>query len=315
MESPYKVLVTGGCGFIGSHLVDELLNNGYETYVIDNLSSGRVTNLEAHKKNSMLHIINKDISQINEVSKDLKDVDAIFHQAAIPSVTSSIKNPKLVFKNNVASTMEMLDFSLKSNVKRIIFASSSAVYGDVQNSILTEDLTCRPTSPYGASKLTVENYLHSYWKSYGVESISLRYFNVYGPRQSNNDYSGVITIFANRILNNLSPVIYGNGLQVRDFVNIKDVVKANMLSMVTKTATADVLNIGTGIPTNILNLVEITKNAANKMEIAPTFADPRIGDNGRNLASICKAQNLLGYNPDITLQQGIESLLNSYQLI
>ncbi len=312
MRSSQRALVTGGAGFIGSHIVDELLIRGFETFVIDNFSTGNMNNLRDNLNNPMLHIIRGDISRIHHISKDLKDLDVVFHEAAIASVTESVRNPEKVFSSNVASTMKVMDFCLDSGVKKIIFASSSAVYGNIPYDVLKEDLVCKPNSPYGASKLTVENYLHSYWKTYGLKCVSLRYFNVYGPRQSNNEYSGVITIFTDRLLNNTFPIIYGDGSQTRDFVNIKDVVSGNMLAMESNSAVGDILNIGTGLPTSILDLVITVKRIVGKKEIYPKFANARSGDILQSLSDISRARNLLDYNPKINLQNGLETFVKSY---
>ncbi len=250
----------------------------------------------------MLHIIRGDISHIHDVLKDIRDLDIVFHEAAIASVTESVRNPEKVFDSNVASSMKVMDFCLNSGVKKIIFASSSAVYGDIPNDVLNEDLAGKPSSPYGASKLSVESYLHGYWKTYGLKCVSLRYFNVYGPRQSNNEYSGVITIFIDRLINNKPPIIYGDGSQTRDFVNIKDIVYANMLSMESNNSVGEIFNIGTGIPTSILDLVQIAKKTVGKDEMCPKFTDPRAGDILQSLSDISRAQNLMGYNPSINLQ-------------
>jgi nucleoside-diphosphate-sugar epimerase len=312
LTSLQRALVTGGAGFIGSHIVDELLNRGFETFVIDNFSSGKLDNLENNLHNPMLHIIHGDISQIKDILKDLKDLDVIFHEAGISSVTESIRNPEKVFDSNVASTMKVMNFCVDSGVKKIIFASSSAVYGDIPQNLLTEDLVCKPTSPYGAAKLAVESYLHGYWKTYGLKCVSLRYFNVYGPRQTNNEYSGVITVFADRLLNNTCPIIYGDGSQIRDFVNIKDVVYGNMLAMESNNAVGEIFNIGTGVPTSVLDLLEIAKNIVGKNEIHPMFAEARAGEIVRSLPDISRARNLLGYNPRINLQNGLEHFMKAY---
>jgi nucleoside-diphosphate-sugar epimerase len=312
LRSNQQVLVTGGAGFIGSHIVDELLNRGYETFVIDNFSTGSLNNLNHDISNPMLHIIRADISRIHTMLKDFKGFDVVFHEAAIASVTESVRNPEKVFNSNVASTLKVMDFCLDSGVKKIIFASSSAVYGDIPNNILKEDLVCKPTSPYGASKLAVENYLHGYWKTYGLKCVSLRYFNVYGPRQTNNEYAGVITIFADKLLTNTSPIIYGDGSQIRDFVNIQDVVYGNMLAMESNNAVGEIFNIGTGIPTSIMNLFEIAKKIIGKKEIYPKFTEARSGDILQSLSDISRARNLLGYDPKITLQNGLEAFIKDY---
>ena len=305
MKSINRALVTGGAGFIGSHIVDGLLDRGIETYVLDDLSSGNLNNLSKNKNNKLLHIKIGDISKIGQILKNVKDIDIVFHEAAIASVAKSVQDPKSVFKTNVSSSMEVLDFCVNTKVKKLIFASSSAVYGDIKAKILHEDMVCNPTSPYGSSKLAIEKYLHSYWKTYGLECVSLRYFNVFGSRQSNNPYSGVITIFVNRILKNLTPVIFGDGLQIRDFINVDDIVKANMLSMVSKNATGEVFNIGTGNGTTVIDLINILSLLMGNGKIKHEFFKSRLGDIQASISSIIKAKKLMNFHPQVTIENGL----------
>lgn len=306
MKSINRALVTGGSGFIGSHIVDELINRGIETYVLDDLSSGNLNNLSKNKNNKLLHITLGNISDIRQIFKNVKDIDVVFHEAAIASVTKSVEDPKSVFKSNVSSSMEVLDYCVNSKVKKLIFASSSAVYGDITANVLHEDLICKPTSPYGSSKLAVENYLHSYWKTYGLECVALRYFNVFGSRQGNNPYSGVITIFVNRILKNLKPVIFGDGLQIRDFINVDDVVKANMLSMMSKDATGEVFNIGTGSGTTVLELIHMLADMIGNGKINHVFLKSRLGDIQASISSIIKAKRLINFHPQVDIENGLK---------
>jgi nucleoside-diphosphate-sugar epimerase len=311
LRSPRKAVVTGGCGFIGSHIVDKLLDRGIETYALDDLSTGMLENVRNHLDNKLFHFVHGDISNIFEYFAKVRDIDVVFHEAAIASVTRSISEPELVFQSNVSSSIKVLNFCKEFGVKKIIFASSSAVYGDTKTTDpTTEDSIYSPTSPYGASKKSIENYLYAYWKTFGLESVCLRYFNVYGPRQSNNEYSGVITIFVDRLLKNQPPIIYGDGLQIRDFVHIDDVVEANMLSMESKDAIGQVFNIGTGVPTTIKDLVETAKIILDKKDIEPLFTDPRVGDIRKSLPSISKAKKLLGYYPNVNLKAGLENFIN-----
>ena len=310
MKSINRILITGGLGFIGSHIVDELLRMEKEVYVLDDLSTGNMNNLHSNKNNPLLHILDGDISKIDHIKKRISNIDVVLHQAAIASVTKSIINPELVFNSNLRSTINVLDYCLKTNVKRIIFASSSAVYGNTVEEILTEKLPCKPSSPYGASKLAAEGYLNAYWETYGLESISLRYFNVYGPRQSNNEYSGVITIFINNLLKNEHPIIYGDGNQMRDFVNIQDIVQANILAMASKNSAGEVFNIGTGQSVKIISLIDVLSRLLRKKGIEYKFAPKRKGDINISVASIDKAKRLLNYNPRVSLEYGLKSLIN-----
>lgn len=306
---PKSVLVTGGCGFVGSHIVDELLRRNIETYVIDDLSTGDIDNIGRHLSNPLLHLIQGNVSRINEMSNDLKDVDVVFHEAAIASVIESVANPSMVFESNVVSTYKILEYCRNTGVNRIIFASSSSVYGDLQSSQLSENENCRPISPYGAMKIAIEHLLYSYWKTYGLKSISLRYFNVYGLRQQNSDYSGVITIFMNKLLRNHSITIFGDGKQIRDFVNIYDVVSANMLAMESLSAVGESINIGTGVETSILGLSMLLRKILGKKHIPIIHSSERNGDIKRSLASVSKAKELLGYTPSINMECGLNSLV------
>ena len=309
-----KALVTGGCGFIGSHIVDELLRRGIETYVLDNLSTGSIENIRHHLNNELFHFIQGDISNIFNYFSDVSDIDIVFHQAAIASVTKSITEPQVVFESNVSFSFKVLNFCKEFGIKKMVFASSSAVYGDQKEHELSENLFPKPISPYGASKITIEHFLHSYWETYGLQTVSLRYFNVYGPRQSNNEYSGVITIFINRLLNNKPLVIYGDGKQIRDFVNIHDVVKANMLAMDSPYAAGEAINIGTGIQTSILNLANTIKSVLGRNNSPTVFSDSRPGDIRMSLASIAKSYEILGFDPSMDLYTGLNEYVNSIKI-
>lgn len=310
-----KALVTGGCGFIGSHIVDELLNKRIETYVIDNLSTGSIQNISRHLDNELFHFIQGDISDISELLKDVRGIEVIFHQAAIASVEISVINPIFTFDSNVSSSFMVLNYCKNARVKRIVFASSSAVYGDLHGQELSEDNYCRPTSPYGASKIAIEHFLHSFWKTYGLETVSLRYFNVYGPRQSKNEYSGVITIFVERLGRNEPLIIYGDGKQIRDFVNIKDIVKANMLAMESEKAIGQTINIGTGNQTSILDLAKMVKEITDKENAQVIFSKERLGDIRRSLSTTNKSSELLGYVPNTSLWSGLTEFVNWQKVV
>ncbi len=315
MKKFKKALVTGGCGFIGSHIVDELLRRGIETIVLDDLSTGKSYYVNKHFDNRLFQFINGDISEIKELFEDKERFDIVFHEAAIASVAQSVNNPKYVFETNVNSAYKVLNFCKDSGVKKIIFASSAAVYGDLQGKELSEEIHCNPTSPYGAYKIAIEHFLHSYWNTYGLETVSLRYFNVYGPRQSNNEYSGVITIFINRLLNNEPLMIFGDGKQIRDFVNIRDIVKANMLAMECPKAAGETFNVGTGTQTTILELAEIIKKVTNKETARIMYSKERSGDIKKSVSNISKSKDILGFNATTNLFSGLSDYLNSQKLL
>jgi UDP-glucose 4-epimerase len=310
-----RALVTGGCGFIGSHIVDELLNRGIETYVLDNLSTGKMENIDKHMDNDLFHFVYGDISEIPQIFRGREGFEVVFHEAAIASVTLSVTNPNLVFESNVYSTFKLLNFCKNMGVKRLVFASSSAVYGDLQGQDLSEDNYCRPASPYGSSKVAIEHFLHSYWKTYGLETVSLRYFNVYGPRQSNNEYSGVITIFVNRLMRNEPLTIYGDGNQIRDFINVKDIVKANILAMESEMAVGQTINVGTGLQTSILDLAQMVKRVAGKENIPIIFSEERLGDIKKSISETTRAKGLLGFVPKTTLNAGLEEFVTWQKIV
>jgi UDP-glucose 4-epimerase len=302
-----KALVTGGAGFIGSHIVDELIRRNIETYVIDDLSTGSIMNIAQHKNNKMLHVHIGNIQLVDKILNNQVDkIDIVFHEAAIVSVSKSVSDPMLIHDINVTRTLMLMNFCVKNNVKRFIFASSAAIYGSAPNNYLSEDSLCIPSSPYGASKLSIENYLHAYSKTYGLESVILRYFNVFGPRQKyDSDYSGVITVFINKLLNRETPVIFGDGKQTRDFVHIKDIVQANILAMDSNDAAGGTFNISSGRATSILELLKILKALTGAQDIQTHFTSQRPGDIVSSVASINKARSSLKYSPRISMIEGL----------
>jgi dTDP-glucose 4,6-dehydratase len=310
-----KILVTGGAGFIGSHIVDRLLNECFEVTVIDNLDTGRLENFANHQSREEFHFIKGDIRDFNLIKELMKDVDVVFHEAALASVTLSLENPILTNDINVSGTLNLLKVSSDLHVKRFIYASSAAVYGDTPSPQKREDMTPNPTSPYGVSKLAAENYVKLFHKLYGLETVSLRYFNVYGPRQRfdiQSAYGGAITIFTNRLLKNMPPIIYGDGEQTRDFVYIQDVVEANMLALNNKNAAGEVFNIGTGKNTSVNQIAEILKDKMSKKYLKNVHADSRPTDIRHGYADINKAKKFLGYNPKFSIKEGLTELVNWY---
>jgi UDP-glucose 4-epimerase len=309
MRHVSRALVTGGAGFIGSHIVDELAAMGVETFVIDNLSTGSLDNLSIHNDSDLVHVISGDARDAELHLKGV-GIDVVFHEAAIASVPKSVSHPTLVHDANVNTSLSVLNYCVKAGVKRLIFASTAAVYGTLEGKAV-EDMVCRPASPYGASKLAVEDYLHAYRQSYGLETVGLRYFNVYGRRQRFSDYSGVITIFANRIRNNQGPIIFGDGSQVRDFVHVDDIVQANMLAMTSTMAVGESFNVASGHGTSILELSEMIKALMGASAVSNTTAPSRPGDTKIGIASIDKIKSRLGYHPRVRMEQGLAAVIES----
>jgi nucleoside-diphosphate-sugar epimerase len=311
-----RVLVTGGSGFIGSHLVDRFLKEGFNVVVIDNLGTGCLEKVAHHHDNKQFCFIKGDIRDFNLVKETMKGVDAVFHEAALASVTLSVKDPILANEINVTGTLNLLKASSDLGVKRFIYASSAAVYGDTQSPQKREDMTPNPRSPYGISKLAAENYVRIFYKLYGLETVSLRYFNVYGPRQrfdSQSAYGGVITIFTNRLLQDMPPTIFGDGEQTRDFVYVTDVVEANMLALNRKNAVGETFNIGTGLSISVNQVAETLKEITNKKELKNLCAPSEPADCRHVYADISKAQSILGFHPKVGLKDGLTQLVEWYR--
>ena len=313
MVSISKAIVTGGAGFIGSHIVDELLERGVETTVIDNFSTGSMENLRRHADNSLLRVEIGDVMQTKRLLSSLNDIDVVFHEAAIANVLKSVQDPTLIHNVNVNETIALMNFCVDKHVRKLVFASSAAVYGVVDNPPASEGMVCAPHSPYGASKMAIEGYLNAYYKSYGLETVALRYFNVYGPRQKSSDYSGVITVFTNCFLSKESPVIFGDGMQTRDFVNVKDIVQANMLAMESEGTEGGIFNVASGKSISILELFETLKTVIGADDVEPRFEPPRAGDVREGSASIAKIRKMLGYSPSVSPKEGLAGVTDYFR--
>jgi len=310
-----RILITGGAGFIGSHLVDRLLSEGFEVTVIDDLSTGQMSNITHHKDRTGFDFIKGDIRDFKLVKATMKDIDAVFHEAALTSVPLSVKNPVLTNDINVTGTLNLLKASSDLHVKRFIYASSCAIYGDTPPPQKREDMTPNPTSPYGASKLGAENYVKLFHELYDLETVSLRYFNVYGPRQNfstNGSEGGVITIFLDRVLRNTPPVIHGEGEQTRDFVHVQDIVEANILALNSKSASGKVFNIATGKKVSVNQATDTLKEILNRKNLETIHATPRLGDIRHIYADISKAEKVLGFHPKTSLKEGLVALVDWY---
>jgi nucleoside-diphosphate-sugar epimerase len=303
--------VTGGAGFIGSHTVDSLLEQGSEVWVLDNLTTGSPQNLRTWKNNRRLHISRKTVAHYRAVEAFVGKVDAVLHLAAVVSPYLSVKKPEIVNEVNVSGTLNVLRAAVKKKVKRVVFASSSSVYGNQTTLPISEDNLTTPVTPYGVSKLSGEKYCGAFHETYGLATVSLRYFNVYGLRQKANPYSGVVAIFKNQLTKGARPKIYGDGEQTRDFIHVSDIVKANLLALDTKKGVGETLNIGTGKRTSINQLFTILTELLAKPNIQPSHVEERPGDIKHSYATITKARDLLGFEPTIELRQGLDHLLRS----
>jgi len=306
-----KALVTGGAGFIGSHIVDALLSNGCQVIVLDDLSTGQLSNLKHIKDKISFH--KGDIRDREALDTAVKDCEIIFHQAAVVSVPQTVEDPVGSSMVNEIGTLSVLESARKHNAKRVVLASSCAIYGDDSQLPKVEDMLPKPLSPYAVQKLTGEYYARLYDDLYGLETVCLRYFNVYGPRQDpTSPYSGVISIFMSKAVSNEVPIIYGSGNQYRDFVFVEDVVKANLLAASVDKASGKIFNIGTGKYLTIDRLWEMTCDLC-RLNIQPEYKPPRPGDIVESVANIDRAKTVLGFNPEYSFEKGLEITLNWYK--
>jgi UDP-glucose 4-epimerase len=303
-----RVLVTGGAGFIGSHLAERLVEEQHDVTVLDNLSTGSLDHLDQLTSRSNFRFIHGDIRDVETVNDVTRDVDVVFHEAALASVALSVDDPVLVNDVNVNGTLHLLEACRSSGVRRCVFASSAAVYGGGTPSP-HETTTPRPTSPYAVTKLTAERYLDVYRELYGLETVCLRYFNVYGSRQSSNQYSGVIAIFIDRLENRRRPIIFGDGSQTRDFVHVEDVVTANLLALGVAAATGETFNVGTGRGVPITHLLALLQRITGTEDLRPVYRKPRSGDILHSRAEIGKARRILGFNPQKSLEDGLSEFV------
>jgi UDP-glucose 4-epimerase len=309
-RKPQRILVTGGAGFIGSHIVDRLLEERYEVGALDNLATGNFKNISKHVAASEIRFHNCDISNFEEIAKIVKDYDAIIHEAALVSVTRSVEDPVLVNNVNVSGTVNLLKAAVDSGAQKFIYASSSSVYGETETLPKKETVSPSPISPYGVSKLTAENYCKAFAKVYGLRTVSLRYFNVYGPRQKYGPYSGVIPTFIKKAISNEPPQIYGDGEQTRDFTFVEDVVQANLLALKNQVSAGEVYNVANGQTISINELARHIINMAGNPNLRPVHGPERKGDIRASYADISKISLDLGYKPKVRIEAGLRRVLD-----
>jgi len=305
-----KVLVTGGAGFIGSHLVEELAKD-YDVVIVDDLSTGRLENIDNLITKKNVKFVKGNITELALLKEVIRDIDYVFHQAAIPSVLKSIENPLAVNNANINGTLNVLIASRDAGVKKVIYASSSAVYGDSPELTRREDTKPDPLSPYAVTKIAGEYYCKVFYEMYGLKTVSLRYFNVFGPRQDpKSDYAAVIPKFISSMLQDKPPTIYGDGEQSRDFVYVKDVVQANILAC--RKNAGGVFNVACGERITVNELVSEINKILNK-KIAPVYVSPKKGDIRHSLADITKAKKILGYEPKYDLEDGLKESIKWFK--
>ncbi len=304
-----KIVITGGAGFIGSNLAEELSKEkDNEIITVDDLSTGRIENIQTLGKfDQNIKFVKGSVIDLDLLKGIFKDVDYVFHQAAIPSVPRSVKDPIASNKANVNGTLNVLVAAKDRGVKKVIYASSSSIYGDTPKLPKREDMMPNPLSPYAVTKLLGEYYCEVFTEVYGLKTVSLRYFNVYGPKQDPySDYAAVIPRFINRVLENKPPVIYGDGEQTRDFTFVKDVVKANILAA--KSNANGVYNIACGNRISINELADMIMKIMGK-NLTLIYDAPREGDVRHSLGDISKAKKSLGYEPRYNLEEGLRGTI------
>lgn len=309
-----RCLVTGGSGFIGSHLVDALLERGHFVRVLDNFSTGKEKNLARaiNFAGSRIEVVRGDLRNFEDVRKASDSIDWVFHQGALPSVERSIVDPVGCNLVNAQGTLNILVAARDAGVKKFIFASSSSIYGNSPELPKREDMRPSPVSPYGASKLAAEEYCKLFWSLYGLKTVILRYFNVFGRRQDpGSPYSAVIPKFIKAIADGTAPVIYGDGEQTRDFSYVENVIEANLLAASADGAQGEVFNIGCGSRTSVNELLAILKEAMGK-SFVPIKAPLRKGEVRHSYADISKARDLLSYEPRVGFKDGLLKVLDSY---
>lgn len=307
-----RCLVTGGAGFIGSHIAGALLEQGASVRVLDNFSSGRSENLSAAtggKDSRALEVLEGDLRSDAEVTEAVRGVDIIFHEAALVSVPESIQNPRDCFEVNVAGTCRLLEAARHAGVRRVVLASSAAVYGDSDALPLSETALPRPLSPYAASKSADELYATMYTQAFGLQVAALRYFNVYGPRQRPDSmYAAAVPIFIRRHLDGQPVTIFGDGKQTRDLIYIRDVVRANLVAAEHEAAPGQTFNVCTGTETALLDLLEVLDELCPGSP-SPVFAPARPGDIYKSLGSPAKALDALDFRATTSLAEGLKKTL------
>ena len=303
-------LVTGGAGFIGSHLTEELVRRGEKVRVADSLITGKRSNLDHVPE---VEFFQGDLADLDFARKVVEGCDYVLHQAAIPSVPRSVNDPITSNRANVDATLNVLVAARDAGVRRLVFAGSSSAYGDTPTLPKDEDMPTNPLSPYALQKVVGEQYLLMFTKLYGLETVSIRYFNVFGPRQDpSSPYSGVISVFATALLDNRSPKIYGDGEQTRDFTYVANVVDGVLRACEATGASGQVINVATGGRISLNELFNVMKKIV-RADVNPEYVDARKGDVRDSQADIRKAKDILGYKPTVSFEEGLQRTIEWYR--
>lgn len=308
-----KVLVTGGAGFIGSNLTEALLKKGCSVRVLDDFSTGKRENLTFDKEYASLEIIEGDIRHLQTCQKAVEGMEYVFHQGALPSVQRSVEDPETSHAVNAGGTLNILLAARGRGVKRVIYASSSSVYGDTPTLPKHEEMPTNPLSPYALQKYVGEQYCRLFYQLYGLETISLRYFNIFGPKQDPNSlYSAVIPKFIDALVQDRPPIIFGDGEQSRDFTYIENVVQANLLAMSTEHLHGEAINIACGKRISLNQLLNVLKKILGS-KISPLYQEPRMGDVRHSLADIRKGKEIINYEPKVGVEMGLKKTVEFFR--
>ncbi|MEW6376172.1 MAG: SDR family oxidoreductase [Thermodesulfobacteriota bacterium] len=308
-----SVLVTGGAGFIGSNLTEALLKKGHSVRVLDNFLTGKRENLVFDQAFPSLEVIDGDIRDLSTCQKAMKDIEYVFHQAALPSVQRSVEDPLTSNSVNVEGTLNILLAAREEGVKRVIYASSSSVYGDTPTLPKREEMPPHPLSPYALQKYIGEQYSQLFFQLYGLETVSLRYFNIFGPKQDPASiYSAVIPRFIDALLDGRSPIVFGDGEQSRDFTYIDNVVEANLLAMSAEHLHGEWINIASGKRISLNQLLDILKDIL-RSKVSPVYGEARKGDVRHSLADIHKGKEILNYEPTVGVEVGLEKTVEFFK--
>ena len=309
-----RILITGGAGFIGSHLCEKYTKEGHTVICLDNFMSGNLTNVRHLLDYRSFKLVKGDIRDFELLEKVMRDVDVVFHLAAQIHVDRSYIEPKLTYEVNVMGTQNILEVARIYDAKRVIHASTSEVYGSGEYSPMGENHPLNAPHPYGASKIAADRMCYAYIQTYGMNISIIRLFNIFGPRQRDAGYGGVISIFTRRILNNIPPIIYGDGMQTRDYTYIEDAVRAYDLILNHNKPITEPINFGTGKEVTIIDLAnKIIELCGKKGNIKPVHVEPRIGEVKRLIADATKAKKLLGWEPKYDLGKGLEKFVKWYK--
>ncbi len=303
-------LITGGAGFIGSHMAEELVRRGEKVRVVDSLITGKRENL-AHLP--QVEFIKGDLADLEVARQAVQGVDYVLHQAAIPSVPRSVEDPITSNRANIDASLNVLVAARDARVRRVVYAGSSSAYGDTPTLPKVETMPTAPLSPYALQKLVAEQYCQMFTHLYGLETVTIRYFNVFGPRQDpSSPYSGVISLFISALCENRRPTIYGDGEQTRDFTYVANVVDGVLRACQAPTASGEVINVATGGRISLNHLFQTVRQLL-RGDVEPIYGPPRSGDVRDSQADIAKARQLLGYEPSVSFEQGLDETVSWYR--